>query len=115
MTLQLLHSEFPYTVYEENIISFCISAASLRLPLGSKLFQGIATMTFTRLHTRPSQKDLGCVVYPLNNKSLVRIQKQLISDLNGFLRKPPGVELIPCRRKPLRRTSSLRDPAQTQV
>jgi hypothetical protein len=39
--------------------------------LGSKLFQGIATMTYTRSHTRPSQKDLGCVVYPLNNKSLV--------------------------------------------
>jgi hypothetical protein len=33
----------------------------------------------------------------------------------GHLRKPPGVELIPCRRKPLRRTRSLRDPAQTQV
>jgi hypothetical protein len=46
--------------------------ASLRcLPLGSKLFQGIATMTYTRSHTRPSQKDLGCVVYPLYNKSLV--------------------------------------------
>ncbi len=45
--------------------------ASLRcLPLGSKPFQGIATMTYTRSHTRPSQKDLGCVVYPLNNKSL---------------------------------------------
>jgi hypothetical protein len=41
------------------------------LPLGSKLFQGIATMTYTRSHTRPSQKDLGCVVYPLNNKSLI--------------------------------------------
>jgi hypothetical protein len=27
-------------------------------------FQGIATMTYTRSHTRPSQKDLGCVVYP---------------------------------------------------
>jgi hypothetical protein len=33
----------------------------------------------------------------------------------GHLRKPPGVELIPCRRKPLRRTRTLRDPAQTQV
>jgi hypothetical protein len=33
-------------------------------------FQGNATMTYTRSHTRPSQKDLGCVVYPLNNKSL---------------------------------------------
>jgi hypothetical protein len=32
--------------------------------LGSKLSQGIATMTYTRSHTRPSQKDLGCVVYP---------------------------------------------------
>jgi hypothetical protein len=31
-----------------------------------------ATMTYTRPHTRPSQKDLGCVVYPLNNKSLVK-------------------------------------------
>jgi hypothetical protein len=38
--------------------------------LGSKLSQEIATMTYTRSHTRPSQKDLGCVVYPLNNKSL---------------------------------------------
>jgi hypothetical protein len=28
-------------------------------------------MTYTRSHTRPSQKDLGCVVYPLNNKSLI--------------------------------------------
>ncbi len=36
-----------------------------------ELFQGIATMTYTRSHPRPSQKDLGCVVYPLNNKSLV--------------------------------------------
>jgi hypothetical protein len=36
----------------------------------SKLFQVIATMTYTRSHTRPSQKDLGCVVYPLNKKSL---------------------------------------------
>ncbi len=25
MTLQLLHSEFPYTVYKENFISFFIS------------------------------------------------------------------------------------------
>ncbi len=33
----------------------------------------------------------------------------------GHLRKPPGVELIPCRRKLLRRTRTLRDPAQTQV
>jgi hypothetical protein len=33
----------------------------------------------------------------------------------GHLRKPPGVELIPCRRKPLRRTRTLRDPAQMQV
>jgi hypothetical protein len=32
-------------------------------------FQGIANMTYTRSHTGPSQKDLGCVVYPLNNKS----------------------------------------------
>ena len=34
------------------------------------IFQGIVTMTYTRSHTRPSQKDWGCVVYPLNNKSL---------------------------------------------
>ncbi len=27
-------------------------------------------MMYTRSHPRPSQKDLGCVVYPLNNKSL---------------------------------------------
>jgi hypothetical protein len=27
MTLQLLHSEFPYTVYEEKLIFFFISAA----------------------------------------------------------------------------------------
>ncbi len=27
-------------------------------------------MTYTRSHSRPSQKDLGCVIYPLNNKSL---------------------------------------------
>ncbi len=33
----------------------------------------------------------------------------------GHLRTPPGVELIPCRWKPLRRTRTLRDPAQTQV
>ncbi len=33
----------------------------------------------------------------------------------GHLRKPPAVELIPCRRKPLRRRSTLRDPARTQV
>jgi hypothetical protein len=41
------------------------------------LSQGIATMTYTRSHTRPSQKDLGCVVYPLNNKSLVYTFKVL--------------------------------------
>jgi hypothetical protein len=29
-------------------------------------------MTYTRWHTRPSQKDLARVVYPLNNKSLRR-------------------------------------------
>ncbi len=39
-------------------------------PLAGKPFQGIATMTYTRWHTRPSQKDLARVVYPLNNKSL---------------------------------------------
>ncbi len=33
----------------------------------------------------------------------------------GHLRKPPGVELIPCHRKPLRRTRSLRNLALTQV
>ena len=33
----------------------------------------------------------------------------------GHLRKPPGVELIPCCRKPLKHTRTLRDPAQTQV
>jgi hypothetical protein len=33
----------------------------------------------------------------------------------GHLRKPPGVELIPCHRKPLRHTRTLHDPAQTQV
>ena len=27
----------------------------------------------------------------------------------GHLRKPPGVEMIPCRRKPLRHTRTLRD------
>jgi hypothetical protein len=36
-------------------------------------------------------------------------------DRNRALEKPPGVELIPCRRKPLRRTRLLRNPAQTQV
>jgi hypothetical protein len=33
----------------------------------------------------------------------------------GHLRRPPGVELIPCRQKPLRRTRTLHDPSQTQV
>jgi hypothetical protein len=51
--------------------SLSAQPASLRcLPFGSKLFQGIATMTYSRSHTRPSQKDFGCVVHPLNNKSL---------------------------------------------
>ncbi len=36
-------------------------------------------------------------------------------DRNRHLRRPSGVELIPCRRKPLRRMRTLRDPAQTQV
>ncbi len=36
-------------------------------------------------------------------------------DRNRALEKPPAAELIPCRRKPLRRTRPLRDPAQTQV
>ncbi len=35
------------------------SAGTLR-----HLFQGMATMTFTRSHTRPSQKDLGLMVNP---------------------------------------------------
>ncbi len=38
--------------------------------LAGKPYQGIATMTYTRCYTRPSQKDLARVVYPLNNKSL---------------------------------------------
>jgi hypothetical protein len=33
----------------------------------------------------------------------------------GLLEKTPSSEPIPCRRKPLRRTRLLRDPAQTQV
>jgi hypothetical protein len=33
--------------------------------LGSKLFQGVATMTFTSSQTRPRQKDLGVMVNPL--------------------------------------------------
>jgi hypothetical protein len=33
----------------------------------------------------------------------------------GHLRKPPGVEQIPCRQKPLRRSRTLHDTAQTQV
>ncbi len=55
------------------------------LPVSSKLFQGFATMTYTRSHTRPSQKDLGCVVYPLNNKSLVYPlnNKSLVYPLNN--------------------------------
>jgi hypothetical protein len=57
-------------------LAWAAQPASLRcLPFGSKLFQGIATMTYTRSHTRPSQKDLGCVVYPLNNKSLIRVRR----------------------------------------
>jgi hypothetical protein len=43
-----------------------------------------------KTHTRPSQKDLGCVVYPLNNKSL---------------RKP---DPLPCNLKIRTETSSLR-------
>jgi hypothetical protein len=64
----------PFFIFPENFThSLSAQPASLRcLPFGSKLFQGIATMTYTRSHTRPSQKDLGCVVYPLNNKSLAR-------------------------------------------
>jgi hypothetical protein len=34
MTLQLLHSEFPYTVYEENLIFFFISVAVATYILG---------------------------------------------------------------------------------
>ncbi len=33
----------------------------------------------------------------------------------GHLRRPPGVELIPCCRKPFRHTRTLRGPVQTQV
>jgi hypothetical protein len=36
LTLQLLHSEFPYTVYEENLIFFFISASLFYL------FKGVA-------------------------------------------------------------------------
>jgi hypothetical protein len=36
-------------------------------------------------------------------------------DQNRAIEKPPAAELIPCHRKPLRRTRFLRDPAQTQV
>ncbi len=43
------------------------------LPLGSKLFQGVATMTYTRSHTRPSQKELGWVVYPLITNPWLRL------------------------------------------
>ncbi len=48
------------------------------LTLARTPFQGIATMTYTKSHTRPSQKDLGCVVYPLNNRSLLCIIIYLI-------------------------------------
>jgi hypothetical protein len=63
----------PFFIFPENFTySLSDQPVSLRcLPFGSKLFQGIATIVYTRSHTRPSQKDLGCVVYPLNNKSLV--------------------------------------------
>jgi hypothetical protein len=33
-------------------------------PLAGKPFQAIATMAYTRWHTRPSQKDLGCMGAP---------------------------------------------------
>jgi hypothetical protein len=48
-------------------------------PLAGKPFQAIATMTYTRWHTLPSQKDLGCMGAP--------------SFLHGFicLRPPPLV------------------------
>ncbi len=36
-------------------------------------------------------------------------------DRNRALEKPPATELIPCRRKPLRHTRLLRDPAQMQI
>ncbi len=64
----------PFLIFPENVThSLSVQPASLRcLPFGSKLLQGIATMTYTRSHTRPSQKNLGGVVYPLNNKSLVQ-------------------------------------------
>jgi hypothetical protein len=52
------------------------------LPLGSKLFQGIATMTYTRSHTRPSQKDLGCVVYPTEYTEL----QPLLSGVHSVMR-----------------------------
>ncbi len=50
--------------------------------LAGKPYQGIATMTYTRWHTRPSQKDLARVVYPLDNKSLT-VRQQMVPPCNG--------------------------------
>ncbi len=57
-----------------------------------------------------SSKRWGC--YSESNLRTVYTYQALCSAQTrtgiGHLRKPPGVELIPCRRKPLRRTRTLR-------
>jgi hypothetical protein len=57
-----------------------------------KPFKGTATMTYTRWQTRPSQKDLGSMVYPPNNKSLgapgrVRLQKPCFAPVRILLQE----------------------------
>jgi hypothetical protein len=38
MTLQLLHSEFPYSVYEENLIFFFISVCYVYFTIKRKIY-----------------------------------------------------------------------------
>jgi hypothetical protein len=71
-----------------------------------KPFKGTATMTYTRCQTRPSQKDLGSMVYPLNNKSMgapgrVRLQKPCFAPVRIFLQELCAAPGRVCLQKPV--------------
>ncbi len=59
-------------------------------PLAGKPFQGIATVTYTRWHTRPSQKDLGCMAAPSSSMVCqlwaMRLKARWLAQHGG----PPG-------------------------
>ncbi len=103
--------------------SFCLISEQL---LKSRIKIHFLKVSFDRLLTLEQVEKRPCTSFyllsvlhmkgggALQQKSHLYCSAQTRTG-NRALEKPPGVELIPCRRKPLRHTRSLRDPEQTQV